>query len=133
MRRNCVSFRKELGRELGRDVSQQELADMSGLSLDAIRGYEQGQRMPGRKAMSLLSQAFGRAMVDFFLEAPPPASPSRRIAVRVKIIEPLDDDLREVVLAVVARVNEEQSARRAGSRRRRRPARGRRAGGSSPA
>jgi len=128
VRRNCVSFRKELGRELGRDVSQQELADMSSLSLDAIRGYEQGQRMPGRKAMMLLSQVFGRAMVDFFLEAPPPANPARRIAVRVKIIGPLDDDLRDIVLGTVARVNEEQSARGSRGRRGRPPARGRQKG-----
>jgi transcriptional regulator with XRE-family HTH domain len=108
---NCVSFRKELARDLGREVSQQELADMAGLSLDTIRGYEQGRRVPDRKGLMLLSQVYGRAIEDFFSASPPPPDPSRRIAVRAKIVGPLDTDLRDRVLDFISEVNREQFAR----------------------
>lgn len=124
VQQNCVNFRKELGKELGREISQQELADMASLSLDTIRGYEQGRRVPDRKGLLLLSQVYGRAIEDFFARTPPPADPSRRIAVRAKIVGPLDNDLRDRVLEFISEVNKEQFARAKKIKRKKPPQQG---------
>lgn len=93
--RNCVRFRHELSEERGEDVTQQRLAELAGLSLDTIRGYEQGRRSPDRDAGRKLAEVFGRAFEDFFNPDPPPPRPRPKIAWRLKIEGDPPPGLRE--------------------------------------
>src|SRR5579871_954532 len=103
VKRNCVRFREELGKELGEELSQAEIAQLSGLSHDSIRNFEQGRRVPDVTSLRRLGQVFGRRVDDFFDENPPLPDPAMRmIAVRAKIIGRLDDDLREQIFDFVA-------------------------------
>jgi len=112
VKRNCVRFREELGKELGEELSQAEIAQLSGLSHDSIRNFEQGRRVPDVTSLRRLGQVFGRRVDDFFDENPPLPDPAMRmIAVRAKIIGRLDDDLREQIFDFVAGINHKQLER----------------------
>jgi transcriptional regulator with XRE-family HTH domain len=68
---------KELRRQAG--LSQAQLAQKSGLSVDAIRDYEYGRREPSLKNGFRLAQALGtdcRAFAAAMEPDPPPAPAS---------------------------------------------------------
>jgi len=105
VQKNCIRFRHELGEALGIDVSQQMVADMSGLSLDAVRGFEQGRRVPERKSIIKLSAVFGRPFEHFLDADPPPPDPAKRKAwfVHRKVLGKAPAGLEEAIDGIIAR------------------------------
>jgi len=87
---NLVRFRGELGEAmgLGRAVTQEELAELSGQRIDTLRSYEAGRRHPGLGPMMALAKAFHRTVEQMVMVNPPPADYSavRRFNVRFKIL-----------------------------------------------
>lgn len=101
IKKNVVRFRGELGP----DVTQQDVADLSGISVYSISRYEGGGSTPDRDKIVQLARAFGRPMEDFFNPNPPPKDPTqmRSFVVRTKIVGSAPPGLQEELDAVVRR------------------------------
>lgn len=103
--RNLPRFRRELGEAmgLGRPITQEELADMSGQKIDTLRSYEAGRRRPGLGAVLALARVFGRAVEDLIAKEPPPPDPEkqRAFAVRFKILGTPPPGLEEALQRVL--------------------------------
>jgi transcriptional regulator with XRE-family HTH domain len=65
-RRNLIAFRNESG------LSQQQLADLSGVGVDSIRKYESGTNSVTATVIANFARVFGRSPGDFYEESPPP-------------------------------------------------------------
>jgi transcriptional regulator with XRE-family HTH domain len=55
-----------------RGMSQDDAAKAAKLKADAIRGYEQGKRVPDIGTLKVLADAYGTSVGDFFLDPLPP-------------------------------------------------------------
>jgi transcriptional regulator with XRE-family HTH domain len=68
VRLNLKKFREEAG------YSQTSAAEMSGVNLDNLRRYENGDTatVPGT-VLQRLSPVYGHSVSDFFMDDPPPA------------------------------------------------------------
>lgn len=88
-------------------MTQQQLADESGISIDAIRAYEGKRRTPARPQLKLLADALGRKMDDFTLENPPPPSPEMRPPLALKVGPNAPDDIRQKAERYLRELNRE--------------------------
>lgn len=74
----AVEIREILARNLGairryREMTQSVLAAEAGMTVDTLRGYEQGKRAPDSAILGVLAEVLRVAPGDFFLEEPPHA------------------------------------------------------------
>jgi transcriptional regulator with XRE-family HTH domain len=53
-----------------RNLTQLQLAEATGISVDAVRQFEYGRRMPSYATLKLLSDAFGVSAAVWFDETP---------------------------------------------------------------
>jgi transcriptional regulator with XRE-family HTH domain len=99
VQRNCVRFRHEMGD----NVTQQDVADLAGISVFSVSRYEGGRGIPGRDELLQLAQVFGRTVEDFYNPNPPAQDKSRsaRFGVQFKTIGPrppgFDQDLAKLM------------------------------------
>lgn len=99
VQRNCRAFR----RELGEDVTQEDVAVLAGLSVSTIGRFEQGEGQPAPQSLAKLAVALGRKMDDFFNPSPPPPDVGRRrFNARVKWIGTPPSWLRDAIERQVA-------------------------------
>jgi transcriptional regulator with XRE-family HTH domain len=98
---NCKRFREESG------MTQQQLADESGISIDAIRAYEGKRRTPDRPRLKLLADTLGRKMDDFTLENPPPPNPESRPPIALKVGPHAPADIRKRAEEYAKQLNRE--------------------------
>jgi hypothetical protein len=110
--RNYVQFKRELSEHLGKELTAQDLYDITGLGVDAIRQYDAGKRRAESDSLALLSKAFGRPMEDFMDPAPPPPNPRRmkNYFVRTKVVGDAPPGLEEEIAKVLERWTPERMA-----------------------
>lgn len=75
---NVKKFREAMG------MSQEELAHEAGVTIDAVRSWDQKKRTPERPSMSRLAKVFGLRLDDFSSEDPPMPEPVPRVSVKIR-------------------------------------------------
>jgi len=109
-------LRRRLGkrlRALRGDLPQAELAELAGLSQQAISGIERGERMPGLDTAFLLAQGLGVDMNELVLtelqeiqERREQYQADRSITRLIDLFQELDGEWRDFVLDVLQRAVE---------------------------
>lgn len=96
---NCARFRKEAG------LTQQAVAEETGLSIDIVRAWEQGRRTPERDSIVRLSRLYGRPFEHFLMAAPPPSRVQAKpeFEVRTKIVGNAPPGLEEALQETIRR------------------------------
>lgn len=103
--KNLKDFRREFGDAVGRELSQEEIADAAGIRVDTYRSWESGRRRPETDGLIPLARLYGRIVEDFYDPTPPPPDASRRAVPLVRFkADGLDSDLLAEVQAQIERV-----------------------------
>jgi len=105
IRVNVKRFREGVG------LTQQQLADRAGLSVDAVRKWEGKRGTPDRESLTKMAYALGRKMDDFNLEDPPPPSDMPIPVFFLRVAEEAPEDLRREAEVIVDQLNKRYADR----------------------
>jgi transcriptional regulator with XRE-family HTH domain len=112
---NCKRFREETG------MSQEKVAVAIGVTVDAVRGWEQKKRGFRAGNIKALAELYGRSMEDFYSAAPPPAPGLSKRYVLVRLVEEVTPEIADPLDRAVLDANEKEI-----EKARRRPAKSQR-------
>jgi transcriptional regulator with XRE-family HTH domain len=106
---NCKRFREEA------DMTQQAVAEATGMSIDVVRAWEQKRRKPELDSVVKLAKLYGRRIEEFFMPEPPPAARKDKpaYAASFKITGSPPPGLKEELEAVLRKYNPEYAHKQA--------------------
>lgn len=95
------SLRSARAAALGRDLSQQEVADAVGMSRSYLAGCEKGLDKPGYESFVALADYYGVSL-DWLAKGDQPSSADPRVREAVERLGSIDEETLNVVLRILA-------------------------------